>query len=93
VGGLAIMWHKEINKELCDLTSKTLLVPSAVCIELMIQTKHTVEEPSAPDHKSLVHRLSRSSNEERGDLFIRGFWSLGMDVIVDVRRVIFLTRS
>ena len=51
----------------------------------MIQTKRTAEGPSSPNLKPPVQRLSRSSDEDRGDLLICGFWSHGTDVIVDVR--------
>jgi hypothetical protein len=83
-GGLVILRHNEINEELCDLASKAL-VPSAVRVEPMIQTRRAAEGTTAPDPKSPVQRLSRSSEEERGDLLIRGFWARGTDVIVDVR--------
>ncbi len=45
VGGLVILRHNEINEELCDLASKAL-VPSAVRVEPMIQTKRTAEGPN-----------------------------------------------
>jgi hypothetical protein len=85
VGGLVIRWHNKTNKELSDLASKAL-VPSAVCVvERMIQTKHTVEGPSAGDqYTSPVQGLSCSIYEERGDLLIYGFWSRGTDILVDV---------
>jgi hypothetical protein len=83
VDGLVILWHNVINKELCDLASKAL-VPSAACVELKIQTKCAVEGPRAMDPKSPVQRLSRSSDEEHRYLLIHGFWSHGMDTIVDV---------
>jgi hypothetical protein len=83
-GGLVILRHNKINKELCDLASKAL-VPSAVCVDLMIQTKRTVKGPSTPDNKPPVQSLSRSSEDERGHLLIRGFWARRTDVIVDVR--------
>jgi hypothetical protein len=84
VGGLVIQRHNEINEELCDLASKAL-VPSAVRVEPMIHSRRTAEETKAKEPKSPVQRLSRSSDEERGDLLIRGFWARGTDVIVDVR--------
>jgi hypothetical protein len=84
VGGLVILRHNEINKELCDLASKAL-APSAVHVEPMIHSRRTAEEIKAKEPKPPVQRLSRSSNEERGDLLIWGFWARGTDVIVDVR--------
>ncbi len=84
VGGLVILRHNEINEELCDLASKAL-VPSAVRVESMIHSRRTAEETKATEAKSPVQRLSRSSDEERGDLLIRGFWARGTDVIVDVQ--------
>jgi hypothetical protein len=84
VGGLVILQHNEINEELCDLASKAL-APSAVRVEPMIHSRCTAEETKAKEPKSPVQRLSRSSNKERGDLLIQGFWAHGMDAIVDVR--------
>jgi hypothetical protein len=83
-GGLVILRHNEINEELCDLASKAL-VPSAVRVEPMIQTKRTAEGSSSPEAKPPVQSLSRSNEDDRGDLLIRGFWARGTDVIVDVR--------
>jgi hypothetical protein len=37
VGGLIILQHNEINKELCNLASKAL-ASSAVCVERMFRT-------------------------------------------------------
>jgi hypothetical protein len=51
----------------------------------MIQSRCTAEEPSPKASQSPVQCLSRSSNEERGDLLIRGFWARGTDTIVDVQ--------
>jgi hypothetical protein len=58
--------------------------PSAVCLEPMIHYRRTAEEIKAKEPKSPVQRLSRSSDKERGDLLIPGFWACGVDVIVDV---------
>jgi hypothetical protein len=78
MGGLIILQHNKINKELA-------LVPSAVCIEPMIQTRHAAKGTNALDPKSPVQSLSHSSDEELGDFLIHGYWACGMDVIVDVR--------
>jgi hypothetical protein len=52
----------------------------------MIHSRRTAEETKAKEPKSpAVHHLSRSSNKERGDLLMWGFWARGMDVIVDIR--------
>jgi hypothetical protein len=84
VGGFVIVRHNEINEELCDLASKAL-APSAVLVEPMIHSRCTAEETKAKEPKLPVQRLSRSSDEERGDLLIGGFWARGMDVIIAVR--------
>jgi hypothetical protein len=84
VGGLVTLRHNEINEELCDLASKAL-APSAVRVEPMIQNRRAAEEAKAKDTKPPVQRLTRSSDEDRGDLLIRGFWARGTDAIVDVR--------
>jgi hypothetical protein len=84
VGGLVILQHNKINKELCDLASKAL-APSAVRVEPMIHSRRTAGETKAKEPKPPVQRLSRSSDEEREDLLIQGFWARGTDVIVDVR--------
>jgi hypothetical protein len=84
VGGLIILQHNEINEELCDLASKAL-APSAVRVESMIHSRRTAEETRAKEPKPPVQRLSRSSDKERGDILIRGFWARGTDVIVNVR--------
>jgi hypothetical protein len=81
VGGLVILQHNEINEELCDLVSK-VLAPSAVRVEPMIHSRRTAEETKAKEPKPPVQRLSRSSEEERGDLLIRGFWAHGTDVLL-----------
>jgi hypothetical protein len=39
----------------------------------MIHSRRTAEETKAKEPKSPVQRLSRSSDEERGDLLIQGF--------------------
>jgi hypothetical protein len=83
VGGLVILRHNEINEELCDLASKAL-APSAVRVKRMIHSRRTAEETKAKVPKPPVQRLSRSNDEERGYLLIRGFWARGTDVIVDV---------
>jgi hypothetical protein len=84
VGGLVILRYNKINEELCNLASKAL-APSAVRVERMIHSRRTAEETTkAKEPKSPVQRLSRSSDEERGDLLIQGFWARGTDVIVDV---------
>jgi hypothetical protein len=72
VGGLVILRHDKISEELCDLASKAL-APSAICVEPMIHSRRTAEETKAKEPKPPVQGLSRSSDEERGDLFIRGF--------------------
>jgi hypothetical protein len=72
VGGLIILQHNKINKELCDLASKAL-APSAVHIEPMIHSGHAADETRAPEPKSPVQHISRSSKEEWGDLLIHGF--------------------
>jgi hypothetical protein len=69
VGGLVILRHNEINEELCDLASKAL-APSAVHVKPMIHSRRTAEETKAKEPKPPVQRLSRSSDEERGDLLI-----------------------
>jgi hypothetical protein len=69
VGGLVILRHNEINEELCDLASKEL-APSAVRVKPMIHSRRTAEETKAKEPKPPVQRLSRSSDEERGDLLI-----------------------
>jgi hypothetical protein len=51
----------------------------------MIHSRRTDEETKTKEPKPPVQRLSRSSNEERGDLLIQGCWARGTDVIVDVR--------
>jgi hypothetical protein len=84
VGGLVILRHNEINEEMCDLASKAL-APSAVRVERMIHSRRTAEETKAKEPKSPVQRLSRSSDEEQGDLLIQSFWARGTDVIVNVR--------
>jgi hypothetical protein len=60
------------------------LAPSAVRVEPMMHSRRTAEETKAKEPKPPVQRLSRSSDEERGDLLIRGFWARGTDVIIDV---------
>jgi hypothetical protein len=84
VGGLFILRHNEINKELCDLASKAL-APSVVRVKPMIHSRRTAEETKAKEPKPPVQHLSRSSDEERGNLLIHGFWARGTNVIVDVR--------
>jgi hypothetical protein len=69
VGGLLILQHNEINKELCNLASKAL-APSAVRVKPMIHSRRTAEETKAKEPKSPVQRLSRSSDKEQGDLLI-----------------------
>jgi hypothetical protein len=85
IGGLVTLRHNEINEELCDLVTKAL-APSAVRVEPMIQTRCSAEEAKAKaTEKPDVQRLSRSSDKERGDLLIHGFWTRGTNAIVDVR--------
>jgi hypothetical protein len=57
VGGLVILRHNEINKELCDLASKAI-APSAVRVEPMIHSRRTAEETKAKEPKPPVQRLS-----------------------------------
>jgi hypothetical protein len=66
------------------LASKAL-APSAVRVKPMIHSRRTAEETKAKEPKSPVQRLSRSSDEEQGDLLIQSFWARGTDVIVNVR--------
>jgi hypothetical protein len=84
VGGLFILRHNEINEELCDLASKAL-APSVVRVKPMIHSRRTAEETEAKEPKPPVQHLSRSSDEERRNLLIHGFWARGTNVIVDVR--------
>jgi hypothetical protein len=85
VGSLVTLWHNKINQELSDLVTKAM-APSAVCVKLMIQTRHSAEEAKAKaTKKPKVQRLLRTGDKDRGDLLIRGFWARGTDAIVDVR--------
>jgi hypothetical protein len=43
-----MLWHNEINKELCVLASKAL-APSAVRVEPMIHNRRTTEEAKVKD--------------------------------------------
>jgi hypothetical protein len=67
VGGLVIMLRHRAQrdqlKELCNLASKAL-APSAVCVELMIQNRHSAEETKVKKTaKPVVQCLMHSSNE------------------------------
>jgi hypothetical protein len=76
-----------IQKKLFVTEVLKALAPSAVCVEPMIHSRRTAEETKAkePKAKSPVQRLSHSSDKERGDLLIQGFWARGTDIIVDIR--------
>jgi hypothetical protein len=81
-GGLIILQHNEITKELCHLASKAL-TPSMICLKPMIKSGVFADYSKAVDPKSPVQRL-RLGDEEQGDLLIRGFWTRGIDAIIDV---------
>jgi hypothetical protein len=51
-----------------------------------MKNRRSADETKAKaTEKPEVQRLSRSGDEDRGDLLIRGFWARGTDAIVDVR--------
>jgi hypothetical protein len=86
VGGLVILRHNEINHELADLSSKALS-PSAIRGEPLIHPgSRSLNGPRAkPTDAPVQHIKSRSNDQDRGDLFVRGLWQRGTDCIIDVR--------
>jgi hypothetical protein len=86
VGGLVILRHNEINHELADLSSKALS-PSAIRDEPLIHPDNrSLNGPRAnPTEEPVQHIKSRSNDEDRRDLLVRGLWQRGTDCIIDVR--------
>jgi hypothetical protein len=72
VAGLPNQRHNEVRDELGDLAARAF-VPTSIRSEPKIHTSYNRTATSAQD------------SNERGDLLIRGLWSLGTDCILDVR--------
>ena len=80
-GGLVILRHNDIRDELGALCSQAL-TNSAVRDEPFITTSRTTAEPSTNPSSPTTKQVQ---DDDRGDLLVRGFWTRGTDVIVDVR--------
>ena len=59
------------------------LTNSAIRDEPLINTSRTTAEPTSANPTSPSDK--HSNDDDRGDLLVRGFWTRGTDVIVDVR--------
>ena len=70
--------HNEVAGEITNLTQKAL-PPSAVCEEPFIHSR--TKEPKGSNCTDEII----STDNERGDILIRGFWSRGTHCVVDVR--------
>jgi hypothetical protein len=51
----------------------------------MIHSRCTAEEAKVKEAKPAVQPLTHLSNEDRGNLLIRGFWAHRTDAIINVR--------
>ena len=81
-GGLVIFRHNEIRDELVYLAGKAL-TPSAIRDEPLIHTGRKAENVNTCPASQASDKPS--SEDERGDILLRGFWERGTDCIVDVR--------
>ena len=80
-GGLVILRHNEIRDELGALSSRAL-TNSAIRDEPLINNSRAAADPNADPSSPAT---KQGNGDDRGDLLIRGFWTRGTDVIVDVR--------
>jgi hypothetical protein len=81
-GGLVIIRHNEIRDELGALCAQAL-TNSAIRDEPLINTSRTPAEPTSANPTTPSEK--QVHDDDRGDLLVRGFWTRGTDVIVDVR--------
>jgi hypothetical protein len=81
-GGLVIFRHNEIRDELVHMAGKAL-TPSAVRDEPLIRPCRNVEKVNTCP--ATQTNAKPASEDDRGDILLRGFWARGTDCIVDVR--------
>jgi hypothetical protein len=80
-GGLVIFRHNEIRDELVYLAGKAF-TPSAIRDEPLIHPCRVAKEVKTTPTSSASKPVSE---DDRGDILIRGFWDPGTDCIIDVR--------
>jgi hypothetical protein len=88
-GGLIIQRHNEIANKLADLCGKAL-TPSAVHDKPSIyypdsRISPTDSRQSTLSNQPVLKCKSKSNDEDRGNLLVRGLWQCGTHCVIDVR--------
>ena len=81
-GGLVIFRHNEIWDELVHLAGKAL-TPSAIRDEPLIRPCRAAKDQNTSPASNNSEKPA--TEDDRGDILLRGFWARGTDFIVDVR--------